>query len=272
MFTGVQRPVLKFSEICTFSVLYKAYLAARRGKRSRAATANYEVHLLANIVNLVYILQTKIYRPGLFRVFYVYEPKKRLVQAPAFVDKVVQHALVDNLIYERITNSFILDNYASQKGKGLHFGLDRLRGFFTEYWNKYRTAEGWVLKADVRHFFASIDHDKLKEKLKRLDLEPIVFDLLCTYIDSTDGLPLGYQTSQLFALLFLDEFDHFVKERLHIRWYGMTFSSSTRTRTICNSASRKSGPLWPAWGWSSMRKPRFFPSATGLIFWAFTPI
>lgn len=220
MFTGVQRPVLKFSEICTFSVLYKAYLAARRGKRSRAATANYEVHLLANIVNLVYILQTKIYRPGLFRVFYVYEPKKRLVQAPAFVDKVVQHALVDNLIYERITNSFILDNYASQKGKGLHFGLDRLRGFFTEYWNKYRTAEGWVLKADVRHFFASIDHDKLKEKLKKLDLEPIVFDLLCTYIDSTDGLPLGYQTSQLFALLFLDEFDHFVKERLHIRWYG----------------------------------------------------
>ena len=220
MFTGVQRPVLKFSEICTFSVLYKAYLAARRGKRSRAATANYEVHLLANIVNLVYILQTKIYRPGLFRVFYVYEPKKRLVQAPAFVDKVVQHALVDNLIYERITNGFILDNYASQKGKGLHFGLDRLRGFFTEYWNKYRTAEGWVLKADVRHFFASIDHDKLKEKLKKLDLEPIVFDLLCTYIDSTDGLPLGYQTSQLFALLFLDEFDHFVKERLHIRWYG----------------------------------------------------
>ena len=169
MFTGVQRPVLKFSEICTFSVLYKAYLAARRGKRSRAATANYEVHLLANIVNLVYILQTKIYRPGLFRVFYVYEPKKRLVQAPAFVDKVVQHALVDNLIYERITNSFILDNYASQKGKGLHFGLDRLRGFFTEYWNKYRTAEGWVLKCDVRKFFASIDHDRLKEKLKKLD-------------------------------------------------------------------------------------------------------
>ena len=277
MFTGVQRPVLKFSEICTFSVLYKAYLAARRGKRSRAATANYEVHLLANIVNLVYILQTKIYRPGLFRVFFVYEPKKRLVQAPAFVDKVVQHALVDNLIYERITNGFILDNYASQKGKGLHFGLDRLRGFFTEYWNKYRTAEGWVLKADVRHFFASIDHDKLKEKLKKLDLEPIVFDLLCTYIDSTDGLPLGYQTSQLFALLFLDWMSLTTSSRKGSTSAGMagtwmTFSSSIRTKIICNSASRKSGPLWPAWGWSSMRKPRFSPSAMELIFWAFTPI
>ena len=211
---------MRFSDICTFAVLYAAYLAARRGKRSRAATAHYEAHLLERIINLVYILRTKIYRPGRFRVFYVFEPKKRLVQAPAFVDKVVQHAIVDNLLYDRITHSFILDNYASQKGKGLHFGLDRLKGFFTEYWNKYRTAEGWVLKCDVRKFFASIDHDRLKEKLQKLDLEPVVYDLLCTYIDCSDGLPLGYQTSQLFALLFLDDFDHFVKERLHIRWYG----------------------------------------------------
>lgn len=115
---------MKFSEICTFAVIYAAYMAARRGKRSRAATAHYEVRLLENIVNLVYILKTKIYRPGVFRVFYVYEPKKRLVQAPAFVDKVVQHAIVDNLLYDRITRSFILDNYASQKNKGLHFGLE----------------------------------------------------------------------------------------------------------------------------------------------------
>ena len=211
---------MTFLQICTFAVLYKAYLAARRGKRSRAATAHYEVHLLENIVNLIYILKTKIYRPGLFRVFYVFEPKKRLVQAPAFVDKVVQHAIVDNLLYERITRSFILDNYASQKGKGLHFGLDRLRGFFIDYWRKYRTTEGCVLKCDVRHFFASIDHDRLKAKLQKLCLEPIVYDLLCVYIDCSDGLPLGYQTSQLFALLFLDEFDHFVKEKLRIRYYG----------------------------------------------------
>lgn len=182
----------KFTDICTFEVLYKAYLAARRGKRSRAATAHYEVHLLENIVNLVYILTTKTYRPGVFRVFYVYEPKKRLVQAPAFVDKVVQHAVVDNILYERITNSFILDNYASQKNKGLHFGLDRLKGFLTDYWNKNHTADGWVLKCDVRHFFASIDHDRLKEKLKKLDLEPALYDLLCVYVDCSDGLPLRH--------------------------------------------------------------------------------
>lgn len=123
-------------------------------------------------------------------------------------------------IYSGITNSFILDNYASQKNKGLHFGLDRLKGFLTDYWNKNHTADGWVLKCDVRHFFASIDHDRLKEKLKKLDLEPALYDLLCVYVDCSDGLPLGYQTSQLFALYYLDEFDHFVKEKLHIRYYG----------------------------------------------------
>ena len=105
-------------------MLYKAYLAARRGKRSKAATAKYEAHALENVANLEYILRTQLYRPGPFQLFTVYEPKQRLVQAPAFVDKVVQHALVDNLVYDRITRSFIKDNYASQKEKGTHCGLD----------------------------------------------------------------------------------------------------------------------------------------------------
>lgn len=244
---------MKFSEICTFAVIYAAYLAARRGKRSRAATAHYEVRLLENIVNLVYILKTKIYRPGVFRVFYVYEPKKRLVQAPAFVDKVVQHAIVDNLLYDRITRSFILDNYASQKNKGLHFGLDRLKGFFTDYWNKHHTAEGWVLKCDVRHFFASIDHDKLKEKLKKLDLEPVVYDLLCIYIDCSDGLPLGYRhhsslPSCSWMTLTTSSRNSSTSNTMAATW--MTFSSSTRTRNTCNSASEKYGPTWIAWGWN----------------------
>ena len=81
------RKALSFAEICTFEVLYKAYLAARRGKRSRAATAHYEVHLLENIVNLVYILQTKIYRPGLFRVFYVLSPRNGLCRLQPLLTK-----------------------------------------------------------------------------------------------------------------------------------------------------------------------------------------
>lgn len=76
------------------------------------------------------------------------------------------------------------------------------------------------MKADVHHFFASIDHDILKAKLVKKIADPQVYELMCTYIDSTDGLPLGYQTSQLLALMYLDDFDHWVKEKLHARYYG----------------------------------------------------
>lgn len=232
---------MTFDEMCEFEVLYKAFLAARKGKRSKYSEAQYEANVLQLTERLSYILRARKYVPSKFEVFYVREPKLRLVQAPAFVDKVVQHALVDNILYEAITRSFIQDNYASQLYKGTHYGLSRLRLAMLTYFrsrkgkdeeirrkeglpprpmSEWNYAEGWVLKCDVRKFFASIDHDLVKEKLKKKVADDRVYELMCTYIDSTDGLPLGYQTSQLLALLFLDEFDHFVKERLRIKHYG----------------------------------------------------
>ena len=200
---------LTYEEICDFEVLYKAYLEARKRKRAKAGTAQYEANALACTEKLSRVLLLGVYRPGKFEVFVVFEPKKRLVQAPAFVDKVVLHAITDNVLYDAITRSFIRDNYASQKQTGTHDGLLRLKQAMVEYYRKTGSAQGWVLKGDVRHFFASIDHDRLKAKLRDLiekrGIDPKIYDLLCIYIDTTEGLPLGYQTSQLFALLFLDE-------------------------------------------------------------------
>ena len=215
---------MTFEELCSFEVLYNGYLEARKRKRAKAATAQYEANALACTEKLSHILSTQKYRPSRFETFYVYEPKKRLVQAPAFVDKVVLHAVTDNIIYDAITGSFIRDNYASQKGKGMHDGLMRLKQQMVDYYRKTGSADGWVLKCDVHHFFASIDHDLLKVKLQRLverkGIDWKVYYLLCTYIDTTPGLPLGYQTSQLFALMFLDEFDHIIKEKYQIKRYG----------------------------------------------------
>lgn len=215
---------MTYQEMCAFEVLYSAYLEARRRKRSKPATAQYEANVLAYTDRLSRILEGGTYRPGKFETFYVYEPKRRLVQAPAFVDKVVLHAVTDNVLYPAVTRSFVRDNYASQKRKGTHDGLLRLKGAMTDYYRKHGSADGWVLKADVHHFFASIDHDQLKRKLhglfERQGLDLRIYDLLCTYIDTTDGLPLGYQTSQLFALMFLDGFDHLIKEGYRVRYYG----------------------------------------------------
>ncbi len=215
---------MTYEEMCAFEVLYKAYLSAREGKRSKAGTAQYEANALACTDKLSRQLMNKTYTPSNFEIFYVYEPKKRLVQAPAFVDKVVLHAVTDNVLYDVITSSFIRDNYASQKEKGTLDGLVRLKQQMAEYYRRTGSADGWVLKCDVRKFFASIDHDILKAKLRarflRRGIDMQFYDLLCIYIDKTDGLPLGYQTSQLLALLFLDEFDHFIQEELGYRYYG----------------------------------------------------
>lgn len=193
-----------FQEICEFEVLYQAYRAARRGKRGKQSAAQYEANVLALTERLSHILKTKKYIPSKFEIFYVHEPKRRLVQAPAFVDKVVQHAIVDNTVYLALTRSFIPSNCASQIDKGMFFGLDCLKKYMTRYWRNEKTTDGWVLKCDVRHFFANINHDLLKKKLRKVVVDDDIFELLCVYIDtSADGLPLGYQTSQLFALLFL---------------------------------------------------------------------
>lgn len=211
---------MKYDQLCSFQLLYEAYRATRKGKRDRYATAQYEACALERTEQLAHALSTKTYVPSNFEVFEVWEPKHRVVQAPAFVDKVVQHAIVDNYLYDAIVKGFIYDNYASQKGRGVHFGLNRLKGFFVDYHNKQKTTEGWVLKCDVRSFFASIDHDTLKTKLRFIVQDTDIYNLLCAYIDRTEGLALGYQTSQLFALLYLDDFDHYVKEELCIKYYG----------------------------------------------------
>lgn len=140
------------------------------------------------------------------------------------MDKVVLHALTDNVLYDTICTSFIRDNHASQRGKGTLDAIVRLKGHMVDYYRKNGSADGWVLKCDVHHFFASIDHDILKSKLRALmqkrGVDMAFYDLMCIYIDKTDGLPLGYQTSQLLALMFLDEFDHYIKEDRGCRYYG----------------------------------------------------
>ena len=159
---------MTYEELCSFEVLYKAYLEARKGKRSKSKTIEYEAQALACTEKLSRklavcnvrqpdgsIRQQIRYVPSKFEVFAVYEPKKRIVHAPAFVDKVVLHALVDNILYEALTKSFIRDSFASQKDKGTDDGLMRLKTHMVDYYRRSGCgADGWVLKGDVRHFFA----------------------------------------------------------------------------------------------------------------------
>lgn len=186
--------------------------------------------------------------------------------------------LVDNILYDALTKSFIRDSHASQTGKGTDDGLMRLKTHMVDYYRREgHGADGWVLKGDVRHFFASIDHRKLKRKLKAVldkrGVDPRVYELLCIYIDvMEDGLPLGYQTSQLFALMFLDEFDHIIKEKYRIKYYGRYMDDfyiicSDKRKLQC--ILRDVRALMDSYGLELNQKTAIFPLRNGIDFLGF---
>lgn len=238
-----------YEKLCDWSNLYESYKMARRGKRWKNSVARVEANALEAVAILQKELQEHTYRPGGYREFYVYEPKKRLIQTNSFKDKIVQHCLCDFVLYSAITKPFILDNYGSQIGKGTHYGLDRLKGFMQEYYRRHGSADGWVLKADVRNYFGNIRHDILKQDIAKQLRDPEILALCYQIIDSVCapkvqavrydtgpfgqlrmildepekpavGIPIGNQSSQLFALLYLNRLDHMVKEQLRFRYYG----------------------------------------------------
>ena len=210
-----------FETMCSFENLYQAYKKARSGKRDKSVCAKFELHTTENLLKLRDELLSGTYRMEPYTEFMVYEPKERLVKASSFRDRIVQHTLCDNVLQYRVVNHFIYDNYASQKGKGTHFGLNRLWKFMRSYYRNCGT-EGWILKADISKFFYSIDHDILKEQLKRYILDKRVLKLCFDIIDSTIGvgIPIGNQTSQVFALMYLNDLDHLIKDQMGIKYYG----------------------------------------------------
>jgi RNA-directed DNA polymerase len=147
-----------YPQISTFAALYFAWRKARRGKRYTPAAATFQQNLGAELLTLHHALATETYVPGEYVHFVVHEPKRRLISAAPFRDRVVHHALCSVIepIYER---KFIFDSYANRLGKGTHAALDRCTHFMRRF--KY------VLQCDVQQFFPSIDHTILKAILAR---------------------------------------------------------------------------------------------------------
>lgn len=265
-----------YEKLCDWGNLYEAYRLARRGKRWKNAVAKVEASALEAIALLQRELQTKTYKPGGYREFYVYEPKKRLIQTNSFKDKIIQHVFCDQVLYKALTRPFILDNYGSQIGKGTHFGLDRLRQFMRDYYRKNGfSADGWVLKADIRHYFQSIRPDVLKRDVAKYLYDPDCLALAYMIIDSSPdplGIPIGNQSSQLFALLYLNQMDHIIKEQLGFRWYGRYMDDFY---IICDSKERLQQALvvirqhLAERGLELNQKTQIFPLRNGLDFLGF---
>ncbi len=214
---------MTYDEIFTFENLLNAHLKARKGRRNKKDVISFELNLSSELWNLVDKLSTRTYDVSGYHTFTIYEPKEREIQALEYKDRVVQHALCDLYLYPLLTARFIYDNCACQKGKGTDFALDRLSLFFRKFYRLHGT-NGYILKVDVKKYFPSIDHRVLKEKMGRIVEDPDILALVDKIIDSYNsdsgkGIPMGNQTSQLFALYYLDCIDRLVKEKLRVKYY-----------------------------------------------------
>ncbi|MBW9267392.1 MAG: reverse transcriptase/maturase family protein [Candidatus Thiodiazotropha sp. (ex. Lucinisca nassula)] len=221
-------------DVIDFDNLLTAYRKARRGKRRSPDVAAFALDLEGELLTLQCELADQTYRPGEYRLFTIYERKKRHIAAAPFRDRVVHHAIL-NVIEPTLDRRFIHDSYACRKGKGVHAAVDRYQQWSKRY--------PYVLKMDIEQYFPSIDHKLLKTKLRRhikdasllalldqiVDGAPtatgrhghryFLGDDLFTPLDRPTGLPIGNLTSQFFANLYLDEFDHFIKQQLKVRPY-----------------------------------------------------
>jgi len=213
---GLKRYGNLYEEIVSFENLLLASKKAFRGKRDRPKVAEFYFELEKELIHLREELLNKTYEPRLLRTFLIYEPKEREIGASDFRDRVVHHA-VCNVIEPIFERSFIYHSYACWEGKGTHRAIKDAQCFS----RKYR----YFLKCDIRKYFASIDHKILKLILAKKFKDPDLLRLLYIIISSSGpdsnekGLPIGSLTSQHFANLYLDVFDHYIKDSLRIKAY-----------------------------------------------------
>ena len=221
-----------FPSICSFENLLLAARKARRGKRMQENVARFFANLEYELIALQQELQQKTYQPGPYRTFTIFEPKKRMISAAPFRDRVVHHALC-NVIEPLFEKKFIYDSYANRKGKGVHRAIER----YQQFSRRHR----YALKCDIKKYFPSMDHEILKREIQRTvacrdtlwlidriidgsNEQEAVYeyfpgDDLFTPLERRRGLPIGNLTSQFFANVYLNPLDHFIKEQLRVRCY-----------------------------------------------------
>ncbi len=203
-----------FEKVYDYQNLYDAYLKARKQKRYRKEVLSFSYALEENLIELQNELIWRTYKVGNYRPFIVYEPKKRQIVALPFRDRVVQHAL-NNVIEPLFDKRVIYDSYACRKGKGTHKAARRLSFFLS------KPGVHYYIKADISKYFASINRVILRSILSNHIKDDGILWLLDEILNSTPetGLPIGNLMSQLFANIYLHEFDHWMKHVRGVKYY-----------------------------------------------------
>ena len=212
-----------YEDIISIKNLCQAWREFLRGKKKRKDVAEFSLNLAQNILELHEDLRTKAYKHGHYEAFSISDPKPRSIHKATVRDRLLHHAIY-RVLYLHFDRRFIYDSYSCRYGKGTHKALDRFNQFVGQV-SESNSRTCWVLKCDVRKFFASIDQAILIEIVKKHISDPNIIWLIQRIVESFQstssgkGLPLGNLTSQLLVNVYMNEFDQFVKHELKQRRY-----------------------------------------------------
>lgn len=203
-----------FHDITSFNSLYRGYREARKGKRTHPEVLEFAESLEENILELSRELRNGSYSPKGFKQFTLYDPKERNIFAPYFRDRVL-HRSIYECLEPFFHKKFIHDSYACRRGKGTHGAVDRAQYFMRKQDSDY------FLKCDVKSYFDSVNHGILTDILSRYVTDSRFIELIKEILQDyrSQGLPIGTLYAQLFANVYLDKFDHFVKQKLQASRY-----------------------------------------------------
>jgi len=211
-----------FKSIYSLENLLQAWEEFLCGKRNKKDVQIFSVRLFDSIYSLYKDLIYKTYEHGEYVAFKINDPKPRQIHKAPVRDRLLHHA-VYRILYPFFDKKFIADSYSCRNDKGSHRALYRFERFVRVV-SKNNTKQCWILKCDIRKFFATIDHSILirilRENIDGADVKWLCEKIIRSFENAPGkGLPLGNLTSQLFANIYLNELDQFVKHTLKVKYY-----------------------------------------------------
>lgn len=220
---------IDFSDAMRFSNILSSAYYVENGKKGQHTTAEFHTDIFSKSYDICKQLMENTYKIKKLYSFIIYEPKKRNITANQFEDKIIHRVACTKILEPIISPKLIYDNYASQPGKGSKLALNRLSHFMRSYaatecnWNN----DGWIFSGDIHHYFYEIDREICMNQIKKLPIDDQCIELIRKqvyaigeYDGSDKGICIGFQTSQWLAVYYLNSLDHFIKEKLHIKYYG----------------------------------------------------
>jgi retron-type reverse transcriptase len=214
--------LIKYEDIISLENLFTAWQEFSAGKKKKPDVKGFGTLLTNNILQLHDELANFTYVHGAYEAFNISDPKPRNIHKATVRDRVLHHAIYRKL-YPFFDRVFIDGSYSCRNDKGTHKALNHFRKSYLQV-SRNNTKTVWVLKCDVKKFFASINHSILLEILASYIPDRGILWLIRAVVksfnfQSSGGLPLGNLTSQLFCNVYMNELDQFVKHKLKARHY-----------------------------------------------------